>query len=85
MFNAARGVYLFQRLQGGAQHSQLTGRVSRLANSSSKGIFDGGDARYAHSGGSIGDIGERDGGHAGSLDLPLHQSNGPAAERSSRD
>ena len=85
MPDLAWSLHFRQCLESGAQDRQLHCRVFWLTKGTTKGNLDGSDSWCADSCSQIGDVGERDGSKTSRFDFALYQSNGPAAERSSRD
>jgi hypothetical protein len=85
MFNTARPFHLGQCAQRRAQDRCLALSVAWLSQQVPQRMLDGGKPRHAHGRRQIGNARERDRAYAGGLDFPLHQSHGPAADRSARD
>ncbi len=81
---AARLVDGFQRLLGASQDGKLSFTVAWLSQSAAHGCAYAGQARHAHCGGQVRDIGNSEGGKAGRFDLALYQSDGPVAQGSGR-
>ena len=82
--DSARRVDRCQRVQRGAQDSHLPGRIARLAEGATAGILDRRHARHAQRCRQVGNRRQDNRRKAGRLDLALHQSHGPAADRSGR-
>jgi hypothetical protein len=83
--HTARSCHLGQRVQRRAQDRRLALLVAGLSQQVAQRMLDGRKPGHAHGGRQIGDARQRDRAYARCLNFPLHQSHGPAADRSARD
>lgn len=72
-------------MEGISQHRHLSGVIAGLSQTPPQGVFDADNAWSADRGREVGNGGKRDGRETRRFDFALHQSHGPATDRSGRD
>jgi hypothetical protein len=82
MCDAARRLHLLRCFERRQEHGPLRDLVPRLPHDLAKGVLYSHEARDAHRRREIRYVRQGYGGYAGTFDLTLRQSYGPAADRS---
>ena len=84
MRDAARLLHLLHCFERRQKHRPLCVLVPRLPHGLSERMLNSRKPRYAHGGRQVRDVRQGNGSYAATFNLPLRQSHGPAADRSSR-